>query len=66
MIYSPQVARKRMEGSPQMHARLESWLARRGRLLYTRETRESTMRLYALEAPAVAADVTNAAGAIGR
>lgn len=27
MIYSPEVARKRMEWSPEMHERFERWLA---------------------------------------
>ncbi len=62
LIYSPQVARKRMEWSPRMHARFERWLERRGRLLVAHENRESTTRLYALtpqrsstgEPPAVA------------
>ena len=56
VIYSPQVARKHMEWSPEMHARFESWLVRHsaGKPLAAGD-HESTTFLYALSSSTASA-----------
>lgn len=48
IVYSPEVARRRMEWSPAMHLRFERWLGERGRVAAREQDRESTTFLVEL------------------